>query len=266
MLKILFIGDIYGKLGRETVKKILPQIKDEEQPNLVIANAENVAHGSGISLPTIKELMSSGVDWLTTGDHAFDNEEQFKFCVAEGLPVIRPANYSAGVPGVGHRLIQTGNYQILLIAVLGRVFLHQDFDDPFRAVDSILDEYLAKFKPSAIIVDIHAEATSEKIALGHYLDGRVSAVLGTHTHVMTADARILSRGTAFMSDVGMVGAVDSVIGLGKENVIKSFLTQIKQEKIVPETGGALLNSVLVTIDPGTAKAVEIKPITRYLTI
>lgn len=264
MLKILFIGDIYGKLGREAVRQLLPEIKAKERPNLVIANAENAAHGSGISLATIKELKSFGIDWFTTGDHAFDNEQQFKLCLAENLPLLRPANFSEGVPGVGVQIIEAGKNKILLINLLGRVFMHQDFDDPFRALDVILNEYLAKFKPSAIIVDIHAEATSEKIGFGHYADGRVSAVLGTHTHVMTADARLLPKGTAFISDVGMVGALNEVIGLGKENVIKSFLTQIRQEKIIPETGEALLNSVLITIDPKTARATAIKPITKFL--
>jgi hypothetical protein len=265
MLKILFIGDIFGKLGREAVRLLLPEIKAEEQPDLVIANAENAAHGSGISLATIKELKSCGIDWFTTGDHAFDNEEQFKLCLAENLPLLRPANFSAGVPGSGAQMIDVGKNKILLINLLGRVFMHQDFDDPFRALDAILNEYLAKFKPSAIIVDMHAEATSEKAGFGHYVDGRVSAVLGTHTHVMTADAQILPGGTAFITDVGMVGATNSIIGLGKENVIKSFLTQIRQEKIIPETGEAILNSVLVTIDPKTAKATAIKPISKFLT-
>jgi len=264
MLKILFIGDIYGKLGREAVRQLLPEIKAEEKPDLVIANAENAAHGSGISLTTLKELKIFGVDWFTTGDHAFDNEEQFKLCLTEGLPILRPANFSAGVHGVGAKIIEIGKNKILLINLLGRIFMHQDFDDPFRALDCILDEYLAKFKPSAIIVDMHAEATSEKAGFGHYADGRVSAVLGTHTHVMTADARILPKGTAFITDVGMVGALNEVIGLGKENVIKSFLTQIKQEKIVPETGEAILNSALVTIDAETAMAIAIKPITKFL--
>ena len=264
MLKILFIGDIYGKLGREAIRLLLPEIKAEENPELIIANAENVAHGSGISLVTIKELIGSGVDWCTTGDHAFDNEEQFRLCLAENLPIIRPANFPPGVPGSGAQIIDIGKNKILLINLLGRVFMHQDFDDPFRTLDAILDEYLAKFKPSAILVDIHAEATSEKAGFGHYADGRVSAVLGTHTHVMTADAKILPKGTAFISDVGMVGALNGVIGLGKENVIKSFLTQTKQEKIIPESGEAILNSVLVTIDTETGKAISIKPINKFL--
>lgn len=264
MLKILFIGDIYGKLGREAVRQLLPEIKSEEKPDLVIANAENAAHGNDVSLATIKELQSYGIDWFTTGDHAFDNEEQFKLCLAENLPLLRPANYSFGVPGVGAQIIEVGKNKILLINLLGRVFMYQDFDDPFRTLDAVLNEYLAKFKPSAIIIDIHAEATSEKAGLGHYADGRVSAVLGTHTHVMTADAKLLPKGTAFISDVGMVGALNEIIGLGKENVIKSFLTQISQKKIIPETGEAILNSVLVTIDQETVKATAIKPIIKYL--
>jgi len=264
MLKILFIGDIFGKLGREAVRQLLPEIKTEEKPDLVIANAENAAHGSGISLATLTELKSYGIDWFTTGDHAFDNEQQFKLCLAEKLPLLRPANFPPGVPGMGVQMIKVGNKKVLLINLIGRVFIHMNYDDPFRALDGILSEYLAKFKPSAIIVDIHAEATSEKVGIGHYADGRVSAVLGTHTHVMTADARILPKGTAYISDVGMVGALNEVIGLGKENVIKSFLTQMKQEKIIPETGEALLNSVLITIDIKTTMAVAIKPITKYL--
>lgn len=264
MLKILFIGDIYGKLGRETVRQLLPVIISEEKPDLVIANAENAAHGSGISLATLTELKSYGVGWFTTGDHAFDNEAQFKLCLAENLPLLRPSNFPPAVPGTGAQIIELGKNKILLINLIGRVFMHMDFDDPFRTLDAILAEYLAKFKPSAIIVDIHAEATSEKVGFGHYADGRVSAVLGTHTHVMTADARILPKGTAYITDVGMVGASNEVIGLGKENVIKSFLTQMKQEKIIPETGEAILNSVLITINSKTTKAIAIKPISKFL--
>ena len=209
MLKILFIGDIVGKIGRKAVAEILPALKQELKPDLIMANAENLAHGKGTTEATLKEMMGLGIDWFTNGDHAFDNNPEI---FQNDLPIIRPANYSADVPGNGYALIKIKDFQILLINLIGRVFMSLDYDCPFRQVDQILTN-LAKKNLSAIIVDIHAEATSEKVALGYYADGRVSAVIGTHTHVMTADRRISDQGTAYLTDVGMVGYNQGVIGV-----------------------------------------------------
>jgi metallophosphoesterase (TIGR00282 family) len=260
MLKILFLGDITGKLGRKAVKKILPELKKELKPDLVIANVENIAHGTGVTESTLKEILDAGVDWCTNGDHAFDQPKQSE--IYNKLPLLKPANFPPDTPGRGYAIIEVGKYKVLLINLVGRVFMSANYDCPFRKCDEILANLPDK-SLSAIIIDIHAEATSEKVALKHYADGRASAVLGTHTHVPTADAEITVKGTAYITDVGMVGLAEGCIGIDKENIIKTFLTQIKEEHIIPETGKAILNGILITIDPETKKAVEIKQITKF---
>lgn len=267
MLKILFFGDINGKIGRRAIKKALPQLKKEFKPDIVIANAENAAHGKGITETVILELIDAGVECFTLGDHSFDREKQAEQVFAKNLPVIRPANYPVGTPGTGFTIIEKGKYKVLLVNLLGRVFMHMDNNCPFREIEAILAEQdLAKTNLSAILVDIHGEATSEKIAMGHFLDGKVSAVLGTHTHVMTADAKVTKAGTAYITDVGMVGASDGVLGLKKENIIKTFFTQIKYKHEIPETGPAMLNGVLITIDNKNKKATAITPIIKLINI
>lgn len=266
MLNILFIGDINGKIGRETTRQVLPKLKKEHKVDLVIANAENVAHGKGLSEPTVKELMEAGVDWFTSGDHAFDNLKYLDIFDGD-LPVIRPANFPPGAPGRGHAVIKVGEQEILLVNLIGRVFMAFDYDCPFRKIEEILaKEVLPARKFSAILVDIHAEATSEKVALGRFLDGRTSAIIGTHTHVMTADEKISAQGTAYLTDVGMVGAADGVIGVDKESVLKTFLTQIKHPHEIPETGQAIFNAVLITVDTRTGQAVGIKKIIKDINI
>jgi metallophosphoesterase (TIGR00282 family) len=263
MIKILFIGDICGKLGRRAIKEMLPNLKNTLKPDLVIANAENIAHGTGITESTLKEILDAGVDYCTNGDHAFDQPKQID--VYNKLPIIRPANFPPEAPGKGYAIIEKNGHKILLINLVGRVFMSMDYDCPFRKLDEILANLPDK-KLSAIIIDMHAEATSEKISLKHYADGKASAILGTHTHVPTADAEITSKGTAYITDVGMTGFADGCIGISKENIIKMFLTQVKQEHIIPETGKAILNAVLITVDPKTKKAVEIKQIIKFAEI
>ncbi|MDD5072029.1 MAG: TIGR00282 family metallophosphoesterase [Patescibacteria group bacterium] len=262
-MNILFIGDINGKIGRQAVAKILPKLKRSEKIDLVFANAENSAHGTGVTEDTLKELMEAGVDYFTSGDHAFDKIKQID-CY-EKFPTLRPANYPCAAPGKGYAVVEKGKYKILLINLIGRVFMAQDYDCPFRKVDEILAKFTKKDMP-AIIIDIHAEATSEKVALKHYLNGRASAVLGTHTHVMTADAEISKEGTAYITDIGMAGFADGCIGVDKEDIIKIFLTQIKQPHTIPEKGRAIFNAVLITIDPKTGKAKTIKPIIKTINI
>ena len=265
MLKILFIGDINGRIGRKAVIKLLPQIKKEERVDFVIANSENSAHGSGITESIIKELQEAGVDYMTMGDHAFKNVKNLD--VYEKYPILRPANFSQDVPGEGCKIIEVNNKKILLINLIGRVFMKMDYDCPFRKINEILAKYpLPKKSLSAIIVDIHAEATSEKVSLGHYLNGKVSAVLGTHTHIMTADEKVTKEGTAYITDVGMVGAANECIGVDKENIIKTYFTQISYPHVIPEKGKAIFSSVLLEINNKNAKTKKIKPITKYINI
>jgi metallophosphoesterase (TIGR00282 family) len=264
MLKILFIGDINGKIGRQAVKKILPGLKKELKPDLVIANAENLAHGSGVTEKTLKEMMEAGVGWFTGGDHAFDREKEFG--VYDNFPILRPANFPSDVSGRGYAVITANKHNILLINLIGRVFMNMDYDCPFKKLDEILAENLPVKNLSAIIVDIHAEATSEKNALGRFAEKKVSAILGTHTHIMTADSTITKNKMAYITDVGMVGAADECIGVDKENIIKMFLTQVKQKHVIPEKGKAIFNAALITIEPKTRKAISIKPITKFVEI
>lgn len=262
MLKVLFIGDIVGKIGRETISKVLPKLKKEKKIDIVIANAENSAHGSGITERIIEELEKYGVDYFTMGDHALRRKNQAGLYA---LPnIVRPANFPPGVSGHGYCLIPVKDKNILLINLIGRVFMRGDYDCPFRKLDEILaNEHLQTNNIFAIIIDIHAETTSEKVALMHYADGRVNAVLGTHTHVQTADEQTTDEGTAFITDVGMVGASDSSLGIAKEGTIRTFLTQIKETHVIPKTGKAIFNSVLLTI---STKKTTIKSITKHIII
>ena len=264
-LKILFIGDIFAKIGREAVAKILPELKEELEPDLVIANAENLSHAKGITETTIKEMQDAGIDYFTSGNHVWDKKDAFILLNRKDSPIIRPANYPAGTIGSGDKIVQVGAKSILLINLIGRVFFREDFEDPFSAVDKILDKYKNQ-DIAAIFVDFHAEATSEKRAMGFHLDGKVSAVIGTHTHVQTADNQILPEGTGYITDAGMTGAKDSVIGLDKRIIIKNFLTQINEPGEIPESGIAQLNGVLVEINPKTHKAVKIDRVWKEVAI
>ncbi|MFC1678268.1 YmdB family metallophosphoesterase [Patescibacteria group bacterium] len=272
MLKILFIGDIVGKIGRMAVAKLMPKLKKEYGPDLIIANAENSAHGQGVNEGIINELLNTGINWFTAGDHAFDQIKQTE--IYKNLPIISPANFSQEFPGLGYAEIEvkgrdTGkkDHKILLINLIGRVFMKMDYDCPFHKIDEILAHLsLPSKKYSAIIVDVHAEATAEKIALKHYLDGRISALLGTHTHVMTADQEITKKGMAYISDVGMVGFADGCIGVDKENILKSFLTQMKYSHVIPEKGRVIFSAVLLAINKKNARAHSIKPIIKHIDI
>lgn len=261
-MKIFFIGDIVGRPGRKTVQELLPEIREEYTPDAIIANGENMAHGRGISEETVKEMQRAGIMFFTSGNHIFANKPAVAKLNDRKFPVIRPANFPPGNPGRGYQVIETGKFQkILIINLMGRVFMKQNYDCPFRVIDQILAEYTDD-DLSAIIVDIHAEATSEKVALGHYLDGKVTAVLGTHTHVPTADATILDEGTAYITDVGMVGVIDSVIGVEKEPIIEGFLTQMPFKYEIAD-GPCVLAGVLIEVDEKTKKATEIKQIIKH---
>jgi len=242
------VGDIIGKPGRKTISRLLPELREQYGLDLVIANAENVAGGIGLTPNTAVELLDAGVDVLTSGNHIWAQKEIFPYLDGE-MPILRPLNYPPGVLGRGYMV----KGQVMVVNLIGRTFMG-NFDCPFRAMDKLLEEL--KPKPPVIIVDFHAEATSEKVALGRYLDGRVSAVLGTHTHVGTIDAQLLPQGTAYVTDIGMTGPIDSVIGDDVEAVLDRFLTMIPHRLSVGK-GKTVFNAVLVNIDRDSGKAISI---------
>ncbi|MCL5807453.1 MAG: TIGR00282 family metallophosphoesterase [Deltaproteobacteria bacterium] len=252
-MKILFIGDIVGKPGRRAVRELLPWIVEERRIDFVIANCENAAAGFGVTSEVVEELYGCHIDVLTSGNHIWDKKEIID--VVEGYEtLLRPANYPAGAPGRGSVVVTTrGGIRIGVINLAGRVFMNP-LDCPFRTADQEIEEM--KGKVHMIIVDMHAEATSEKVAMGWYLSGRVAAVLGTHTHVQTADDRILPGETAYITDVGMTGPFDSVIGIKKEVILQRFLMQIPNKFDVAKCD-IRLQGVTVEIDSdGRAKRIE----------
>ena len=273
MYKILFIGDIVGSLGSTTVTKVLPDLKKSGNIALCLANGENLAHGRGASRRVVEQVTAAGVDLLTSGDHIFYNED-FKNEI-DYLPVIRPANFSNSLPGNGYKVIslpQNGG-RFLVINLLGTSYLtrgddearlnYKELSNPFTKVDEILAN-LSGEKFAGILVDFHAEATSEKTALGFYLDGRVSAVVGTHTHVPTADCRVLPKGTAYVTDVGMTGPQDSVLGVKKEIIINRFREQGRERFEWVEDGPAVLNAVKIEVDENTRRALKIRRTDRVI--
>lgn len=262
-MNILFIGDIYGRPGRNAVSALLPKLREEHSIDFVIANAENMRHGKGVTKANIEEMRAAGVDFFTSGNHVFKDSSILECLDDPAFPLIRPSNYPKGTRGQGYRLVSAINgKKVLVINLMGRVFMTADLDCPFREADAILRAFEGH-DFDAVFVDFHAEATSEIAALGHYLDGRVSAFIGTHSHVPTADARILNGGTAFLTDVGMVGPLDSVIGADKQLVIDHFITQMPL-KIEVAAGPCVFNSVKIEIDPKTKMAKSILPIQRIL--
>jgi len=245
------VGDVVGLPGRRAVKSLLLGLRQEYGIQLVIANGDNAAGGRGLTLATAQELLEAGVDVLTSGNHIWDEKEIIPALDGD-LPILRPLNYPPKVPGRGY-LERNG---VVVVNLVGRTFMG-NFESPFRA----MDEFLAQGQVRPIIVDFHAEATSEKIALGWHLDGRVSAVLGTHTHVGTIDVRLLHHGTAYITDVGMTGPADSVIGDDKEAVIERFLTLVPVRFSVGK-GPVIFNSVLVEVDEATGRALSIRRLDR----
>jgi hypothetical protein len=250
---ILAIGDVIGKPGRQALNTFLPQIKQQYGVDLTIVNAENSAHGIGVTPDTAEELLKAGADVLTSGNHVWSHKTILP-CLDSDMPLIRPLNYPPGVPGKGYLIING----VLVVNLIGRTFM-DNYDCPFRAMDTLLAQL--ENKPKIIVIDFHAEATSGKVALGRYLDGRVSAVLGTHTHVGTIDARILNGGTAYVTDIGLTGPIESVIGDDPENVLKRFLTQMPY-RLTAGNGKSVFNAILVRVDEATGKAISIERIQR----
>jgi metallophosphoesterase (TIGR00282 family) len=248
---ILAIGDVIGRPGRIAVKKLLPTLRQQYGLDLVIANAENSAGGIGVTPDTAGELIGAGVDVLTSGNHIWAQKEILPFLDSD-MPILRPLNYPPGIPGRGY----ITKSKVLIVNLIGRTFM-SNYDCPFRAMDKLLAEL--ERRPPVIIVDFHAEATSEKVAMGRYLDGRVSAVLGTHTHVGTIDARLLPQGTAYVTDIGMTGPMDSIIGDDIEKVLQRFLTMIPNRLSVGK-GKTTFNAIIVRIEDKSGKATSIERI------
>ncbi|MDQ2783446.1 MAG: TIGR00282 family metallophosphoesterase [Chloroflexota bacterium] len=248
-MRFLIVGDIFGQPGRQGAARFIPAIRKERAIDCVIANGENAAGGRGLTRATAEELFRAGIDVLTLGNHTWSQREMITVLKDEHLPIVRPRNYPPGVPGRGFVDVDVRGMQVRVVSLMGRVFLSDSLDDPFRAADDVL-----RMTPddAIVLVDFHAEATSEKVAMGWHLDGRVAAVFGTHTHIPTADARILPRGTAFVTDLGMVGPQHSVIGSEVEQVLHRFLTGMPVRLEVAD-GPITFNAVIIEVDRRTRR-------------
>ncbi len=243
-MKILAIGDVIGRAGRSTLKKVLPEIKREYKPDFIIVNGENSAGGFGLTKKVFNELINLKIDVITSGNHIWDKKEIFDF-IDEEERLLRPANYPPLAPGRGYGIYKAKDKKIAVINLMGRVFMGIPLDCPFRKFDEIYEEI--KDKVDYIIVDFHAEATSEKVAFGYYVDGRASIVYGTHSHIPTADGRVLPKGTAYITDVGMTGPLHSVIGIDIRQSLTKFLTGIPKKYDIPK-GDTIFNAVLFNLD------------------
>ncbi len=258
-MRILFLGDVVGRTGRAAVCRELPQLKTRLYADFVIVNGENAAGGFGITEGICLDLLDAGADVVTTGNHVWDQREALVF-IDRQPRLLRPANFPPGTPGRGAGVFEAPNgAKVMIVQVMGRVFMDA-LDCPFQTLDRELGEGGLKTKADAIIVDVHAETTSEKQALGHFLDGRVTAAIGTHTHVPTADEHILPGGTAFMTDVGMCGDYISVIGMQKDEPLQRFQRKISSSRFEPSTGEATLCGVVVDVSEETGLAVRIEPL------
>jgi metallophosphoesterase (TIGR00282 family) len=250
-MRLLFVGDIFGKPGREALLRWLPGFVDERQVDFVVVNGENAANGAGITSKIAERLLAGGVDVITTGNHVWRQKEVFTF-LATDERIVRPANYPPGAPGRGLTVRPTADgEEVAVINLAGELFLNSGLS-PFRIVDRLVED--AQELADTILVDLHAEATSEKVVMGHYLDGRVTAVVGTHTHVQTSDARVLPGGTAYITDVGMTGPRDSVIGVRTDVILRRFTTELPQQFEVAE-GPVRLDAVVVDAEGGRASSI-----------
>jgi 2',3'-cyclic-nucleotide 2'-phosphodiesterase len=258
-MKLLFLGDVMGRTGRDAITERLPGIIADHGFDFVVINGENASHGRGLTEPHYKELRAAGADAVTLGDHAWDQRDTLGY-IAREPTLIRPINMNTGTPGRGANLIEGRNgHRVLVINALGRVFM-DPIDDPFRAVEAAIAACPLGEQADAIIVDFHTEATSEIQAMGFFLDGRASLVVGTHTHIPTADARVLKAGTALMADAGMCGDFDSIIGIEADEPLNRFLTGIPQGRFTPAEGEATLCGVAIETDPKTGLTLRVSPV------
>lgn len=259
-MRILFLGDMVGRTGRSAVFRELPRLRKELDVDLAIVNGENAAGGFGITEAIFNETIEAGADIVTTGNHVFDQREALSFAPREDR-FLRPANYPASTPGHGTALVEARNGARVLVAnVMGRVFMHPELDDPFPCVEKILSDCPMGEAADAVVIDFHAEATSEKQCFGHFVDGKATLVVGTHTHIPTADHQILPGGTGYLSDAGMCGDYDSSLGMEKEEPLNRFLTKVPRERMNPASGTATICGVLVVSDDKTGLATAIAPL------
>jgi len=258
-MRLLFVGDVVGRAGRDALTARLPGLRARLGADAVVVNGENAAHGFGLTAKICAELYDAGVDCLTTGNHVWDQREILSTIDADPR-LVRPANFPAGTPGRGATLVDVaGGRRVLVVNLMARLFM-DPLDDPFAAADRALAELEMPRDADAVVVDFHGEATSEKMAMGHYLDGRVSLVVGTHSHVPTADQQILPGGTAYQSDAGMTGDYDSVIGMKKEPAVARFVTKLPGERLSPAEGDATVCGLVVDTDDATGLAVAVHPL------
>ena len=258
-MRLMFLGDVVGRAGRDAVYERLPVMHEQFKPDLVVVNGENAAHGFGITEEIYLKLREAGADVVTLGNHAFDQREALVF-IAREQRMIRPVNWPAGCPGLGTAMVETASgRRVLVMQAMGRVMVEPMLDDPFPAVDRELEACKLGRDCDAILVDFHAEASSEKMAMGHFCDGRASLVVGTHTHTPTADHHILAGGTAYMTDAGMCGDYDSVIGMDKAEPLQRFLRKLPVERMKPAEGEATVCGVVVETDNTTGLANRIAP-------
>ena len=259
-MKLLFLGDVMGRSGRAAVAARLPKLRADWGLDFVVVNGENATSGMGLSGEHAKALLEAGADCVTLGDHAFDQKDMLQAIEREPR-VLRPMNFAKTAPGKGFRVFEaTGGRKVLVAQVLGQVFMKRAFDDPFSALDAVLRAHPPGGLVQAAIIDIHCEATSEKMAVGHFCDGRASLVVGTHTHVPTADAQVLPKGTAYLTDAGMCGDYDSVIGMDKAEPLRRFVTGMGRDRFTPALGEATLSGIYVETDDRTGLARRAVPV------
>ena len=255
-MRILFIGDVVGSLGREALATYVPKLKKKYRPQVTIANGENAASGRGITGKIYKKFLQDGVDVVTMGNHTWDNKDIFEF-IDDAKKMVRPANFPEDVPGQGMVFVKVNQLELAVINLQARTFM-VPLEDPFKKAAELVAT--ARKRTPLIFVDFHGETTSEKQAMSWFLDGQVSAVVGTHTHVQTNDARILPKGTAFLSDVGMTGPYDGILGMKREPIIEKFMTALPKRFEVVETGRTILSACILEIDDQTGQAKMIEPI------
>jgi metallophosphoesterase (TIGR00282 family) len=257
-MKILFLGDVMGRAGRTAITAHLPRLRTEWKLDFVVVNGENATSGMGLSGDHAKQILEAGADVITLGDHAFDQKDMLTF-IGQEPRVIRPINFSKAAPGAGARIFNApGGRKVLVAQVLGQVFMKRPFDDPFSALDGVLKQYPMGGQIQASLIDIHCEATSEKMATGHYCAGRASIVVGTHTHVPTSDAMILPGGTAYQTDAGMCGDYNSVIGMEKTEPLRRFITGMPKARFTPAVDEATLSGLYVETDDRTGQATRVE--------